>query len=83
MKVDLKLRHYCEVMDSLDTEHITLNMDQFFGGDTTYTNIKAACVCQVCGEDQTVFLVRDDGHMIPMYQYPDATIDEMMEWTTW
>lgn len=83
MKMNLKCRHYCEVMDSLDTEHITLNLDQFFGGDTTYINIRHAVTCQVCGEDQTVFFMRDDGAAIPMYQYPDATITEMIGWTSW
>lgn len=83
MKISLRCRHYCEVMDVLETENITLNMDQFYGGDTTYNNIMEACRCQVCGDRTAVFFMRDDDAVIPMYQYPDATIDEMMGWTSW
>jgi len=83
MKISLKCRHYCEVMDCLETEHITLDMDQFFGSDTTYTSVKPVCTCQVCGEDQTVFFIRGDGSVIPWYQYPDATVKQMLGWTSW
>lgn len=83
MKIELKNRHYCEVFDGLETENITINLDHFFGIDTTYLNIKPVCKCQVCGEDQTVFFMRDDGASIPWHQYPDATVADMLEWTSW
>lgn len=83
MKIELKNRHYCEVFDGLETENITINLDQFFGGSTTYTNIKPICTCQVCGEDTTTFFIREDGAVIPWYQYPNATVKQMLEWTSW
>lgn len=79
--IQVKVRHYCDNAEAITDEYVKLiTVDH-----DTYNDITPALGCALecdCGDTHPTFLITHNG-MIPIHQYPDAELGDVVEWTSW
>lgn len=79
--IKVKVRHYCDMANEIVDTFINITgVAHDTWNDITVT-IGQALECE-CGDEFPTFLMTHNG-MIPIHQYPDAELGDVVEWTSW